>query len=80
VHYLSENVKGKYATIGTQVHNEGRVIAVNYKLVNQAGEWRVYDFQIEGISMVRNYRARISQWLRSNSVERLLNQLQRQAA
>ncbi|MEE9412457.1 MAG: ABC transporter substrate-binding protein [Methylococcales bacterium] len=34
----------------------GQPVAISYRMVNRAGQWKVYDIIIEGISLVTNYR------------------------
>ncbi len=51
---------------------------VEYKLVRQKGGWRVYDFMIQGVSVVRNYRAQFSKVLDHESYQGLLKRLKAQ--
>ncbi len=80
VHFLSERVKGDYAFIKTQIVSEGRTIAVHYKLKREGKNWRVYDFLVQGISMVRNYRFQFSKVIRQESFKGLLKRLKEQTA
>lgn len=80
VHFLSERVKGDYAFIKTQIVSEGRTIAIHYKLKREGKHWRVYDFLVQGISMVRNYRFQFSKVIRQESFKGLLKRLKEQTA
>ncbi len=80
VHFLSERVKGDYAFIKTHIVSEGRTIAIHYKLKRENKNWRVYDFLVQGVSMVRNYRFQFSKVIRQESFEGLLKRLKEQTA
>ena len=44
-------------TVRTQILQAGaQPVAINYRMVNTKGEWKVYDVLIEGISLLQNYR------------------------
>jgi len=80
VHYLGEKVNGKFASIKTQVLGQGKSISVNYKLVRHDNDWRIYDFVVEGVSLVRKYRSQFSQVIRKNSIQDLYILLKDQTA
>ena len=48
---------------------------MDYKLIKENGEWMVYDFVIEGVSMVRNYRSQFTQIIRKDSYQVLVQKL-----
>ncbi len=80
VHFLSERVKGNYAFIKTNIVSSDRTIAIYYKLKRVGKEWRVYDFLVQGVSMIRNYRFQFTKVIRQESFEGLLKRLQEQTA
>jgi len=80
VHFLSERVKGKYAFIKTNIVSSDRTIAIHYKLKRVGKEWRVYDFLVQGVSMVRNYRFQFTKVIRQESFKGLLKRLEEQTA
>ena len=80
VHFLSERVKGDYAFIKTNIVSSDRTIAIHYKLKRVGKEWRVYDFLVQGISMVRNYRFQFTKVIRQESFQGLLKRLEEQTA
>ena len=75
INYLSEVIKGKYALVKTEVVRPSSTIAVDYKLVQENGVWRVYDFVIAGVSMIRNYRSQFTKIIRKESYEVLVQKL-----
>ena len=75
INYLDEVVKGEYALVKTEVVRKATTVAVDYKLVRENGVWQVYDFVIEGVSMVRNYRAQFTKIIQKHSYEILVQKL-----
>ena len=75
INYLDEIIKGKYALIKTEVVRRSSTIRVDYKLIQENGDWKVYDFVIEGVSMIRNYRSQFTKIIRKDSYEVLVQKL-----
>jgi len=75
INYLDEIIKGKYALIKTEVARRSSTIKVDYKLIEENGHWQVYDFVIEGVSMIRNYRSQFTKIIRNDSYEVLVQKL-----
>ena len=75
--YLDEQVKGEYALVKTQIIRNDATIDVDYKLFNEDGEWRVYDFVIERVSMIRNYRSQFTKIIRKDSYSGLVAKLEK---
>ena len=75
INYTNEMIKGKYALVKTEVVRPSSTIAVDYKLIQENGDWRVYDFVIEGVSMIRNYRSQFTKIIRKDSYEILVQKL-----
>ncbi len=80
VHFLSERVKGDYAFIKTNIVSADRTIAIHYKLKREGQNWRVYDFLVQGVSMVRNYRFQFTKVIRQESFQGLLQRMREQTA
>jgi len=75
IRYVDEIIKGEYALIKTEVIRPASTISVDYKLLNENETWKVYDFVIEGVSMVRNYRSQFTKIIRKESYEVLVKKL-----
>ncbi len=75
IKYLDEVIKGEYALVKTEVVRKSTTIGVDYKLIQENGNWRVYDFVIEGVSMIRNYRSQFTKIIRRDSYEALVQKL-----
>jgi phospholipid transport system substrate-binding protein len=75
INYLGEVIKGKYALVKTEIVRPSSTIAVDYKLTQENGDWQVYDFVIEGVSMIRNYRSQFTKIIRKDSYGVLVQKL-----
>ena len=53
----------------------GNKINVSYNLMREGNVWRIYDFNIEGISMVSSYRSQFNNVLYQAGVGALIDQL-----
>jgi phospholipid transport system substrate-binding protein len=58
------------------LQSNGPPVAVNYRMINNKGTWKVYDVLIEGISLLQNYRTSFTnQIAEGGSVEQLIKDL-----
>ena len=77
INYVGEQVKGKYALVRTQIVRKDGVIDVDYKMLKDGGQWLVYDFVIEGVSLIRNYKSQFSKIISTESYEALVSKLRK---
>ncbi len=76
VRYGKETVDGPYAEVKTRVVTpQGQEIPVDYRMLGDAGRWRIYDVVIEGISLVNNYRSQFTSILQRSSFDEMMNKL-----
>ena len=75
INYVDEKVKGKYALVKTEIVRKNGTIDVDYKLINENGKWTVYDFVIEEVSLIRNYRSQFSKIIKTESYGALVAKL-----
>lgn len=62
-----------YAEVRTQILRESVTIPVNYRMLkNNAGQWKVYDISVEGVSLVKNYRVQFASMLRKDKPAQLI--------
>ena len=75
--YLGDTLQGDEAVVRTRVvTRNGTAIPVSYRARREeAGRWRVYDLDVERISLVRNYRSQFASIIRRTSFEQLLARL-----
>jgi phospholipid transport system substrate-binding protein len=76
IKYLKETQKGKYAVVVTKlVVGADNEVMVYYRLINKNNDWFVCDLAIEGVSIVKNYRAQFKDILINSSFQDLLEKL-----
>ncbi len=77
IRYVKDSVEeGRFATVETLiVTGKGQEIPLNYRMVKEKSDWRVYDVVIEEISLVNNYRSQFSGILQKSSFQDLLARL-----
>lgn len=81
VRYLPAKVEGDQATVPTRVITpRGTDIPVDYRMHQAQGRWLVHDVNIEGVSLVANYRAQFDRIVRTASVDELLRRMEAQSA
>ena len=72
----SKIVKKGRAELEIGILSGGETLQVNFKLrKNKKKEWRVYDVDIEGVSLITTFRSQFSGVLKNNSFEELLEKL-----
>ena len=79
ISYDQERVEGDFAEEDTHVlaPSQGDPLPINYYLHQVHGQWRIYDIQIDDISLVLNYRAQFSRILSASSYDNLVLRLRR---
>lgn len=53
----------------------GQQIPVDYRLVLLDGAWKVYDFSVEGVSMIESYRSQYATTLEEGGVKALIGKM-----
>ena len=72
----SKIVKNGRAELEIGILSGGETLQVNFKLrKNKKKEWRVYDVDIEGVSLITTFRSQFSGVLKKSSFEELLEKL-----
>jgi phospholipid transport system substrate-binding protein len=75
INYVDEKIKGKYALVRTQIVRKDGVVDVDYKMLKDGDQWLVYDFVIEGVSLIRNYKSQFSKIISTESYAALVSKL-----
>jgi phospholipid transport system substrate-binding protein len=71
-----ETQDGNFADVSTKIVTaKGEEIAVDYKLHQTAGDWKIYDVVVENISLVSNYRSQFNRVIAQTSYEELLRRM-----
>jgi len=76
--YVKEQIKReKYAIVDTQVISGNKKIPVRYRLVKTKEHWKIYDFVVEGISIVTTYKNNYKSVLKKGGIELLLEEMKK---
>ena len=74
--YAGETLDGDQATVRTRiVTKQGTEVPVDYRMFERDGRWRVFDVNIEGVSLVANYRAQFNAIVVRSSYQELVTKL-----
>ncbi len=76
IEYVSENIKGKRAQVTTLIEDNGVKLPVHYIMRQDGEKWQVYDINIEGVSLVRNYQEQFKSILRKEKYDGLVQVLE----
>jgi phospholipid transport system substrate-binding protein len=79
VQYLNERTEKEYAEVRTKVLSGKTEIPLDYRLINKANDWRVYDVVVDGISLINNYRGQFTKIIKSSSYADLVEQLRKKS-
>jgi phospholipid transport system substrate-binding protein len=75
VEFLQETLQGDYAEVRTRLTSSKFSLDVDYRMLQRAGDWRVYDIVVDGISLVHSYREQFTKIIRTYSYEELVAKL-----
>jgi phospholipid transport system substrate-binding protein len=50
-------------------------ISVTYRLLNNGGQWKLYDMSVEGVSLISSFRAQFADILANGNMDKLLARL-----
>ncbi|MGM0381317.1 MAG: MlaC/ttg2D family ABC transporter substrate-binding protein [bacterium] len=64
-----------YSTARINQEGETMEIELNFRMVNRQDDWLVYDLEIEGVSMVQNYRSQFDEIITNKSIAKLIDSL-----
>lgn len=77
VEFVGERIKKNRAQVSTLIENNGAKLPVHYIMSKDNANWMVYDINIEGVSLVRNYRAEFNSILKREEFEGLVSVLEK---
>ncbi|MDD4915813.1 MAG: ABC transporter substrate-binding protein [Methylococcales bacterium] len=73
---LNQEDGGRTVMVRTEILQPGlQPISIDYAMLNMNGDWKVYDFVIEGVSLVNQYRASFRNDAERSSLQDVINQL-----
>ncbi len=74
--YAGDSVSGDLATVKTRfVTKKGTEVPVDYRMLRRGDRWLVYDVNVEGVSLVANYRTQFNKIIQTASYEELISKM-----
>jgi phospholipid transport system substrate-binding protein len=74
--YGGDTIDGNEATVRTRLVTPQRTeIPLDYRMHRKNGRWQIYDVNVEGISLVNNYRSQFNTVIQSSSYAALVERL-----
>ena len=76
------NIDGRFIRVNsTIVRTHKKDIPLNYSLVYKQSGWKIYDLNIEGVSLLQSFKSQFAQALKNDDLKSLIAQMnKRQAA
>lgn len=69
------NTQSRVQVNSVIVRDSGPSINVSYRLIPEGGQWMLYDFSVDGISMVESFRSQFAEELQQKGIDGLINKL-----
>jgi len=74
--YSGERVDGDLATVSTKIITKnGTEVPVDYRLFRRGERWMIYDINIEGVSLVSNYRTQFNKIIQTSGYNTLVDRM-----
>ena len=88
VAYAGEKIRfGKQVSLTTntvevksELQTKTGPVALSFRLIDEAGQWKVYDVVIEGVSLIANYRSQFREVLANQEPQALIDVLKKRVA
>jgi phospholipid transport system substrate-binding protein len=77
--YTTEVVDGSFASVRSKIITRRAEVAVEYRLRQREGRWRVYDVLMDGVSFVATYRSEFERIIQQSSWSGLMDKLRKRA-
>ncbi len=72
----SRNDGPQYAQVATNIIGSGKdPVAVNYRLLEKDGQWKIYDVTVDAISIIANYRNQFNRVMNNQGYPKLISDL-----
>jgi phospholipid transport system substrate-binding protein len=63
--------------ISTRLISKGKEISMLYKFYNSNNSWKIYDVEIQGVSIIRSYRSQFNEILQRGTIDDLLDKMEK---
>ncbi|MCH9689577.1 MAG: ABC transporter substrate-binding protein [Gammaproteobacteria bacterium] len=80
--FLPERVapSGRFTRVNSVIiRPSGQKIPLSYSLVLKKDTWKIYDFSVEGVSLLQSFKTQFGQILRVSNMDSLINELEAQS-
>ena len=75
--YESPVAVKKKVHVPTLLISKGKKISMLYKLYSSNNTWKIYDVEIQGVSIIRSYRSQFKEILQNGTFDDLLQKMQK---
>lgn len=75
--YESPVAVKKKVHVPTLLVSKGKKISMLYKLYSSDNTWKIYDVEIQGVSIIRSFRSQFKEILQNGTFEDLLQKMQK---
>jgi phospholipid transport system substrate-binding protein len=75
--YESPVAVNKKVHVPTQLISKGNKISMLYKLYPSSNSWKIYDIEIQGVSIIRSYRSQFNEILQKGTFSDLLKKMEK---
>ena len=76
IRFVGDRVEGDVATVKTRiVTKKGTEVPIDYRMLQRGDRWLVYDVNIEGVSLVANYRTQFNKIIQTASYQELVKRM-----
>ena len=74
--YESPVAVSKKVHVPTLLISKGNEISMLYKLYPSSNSWKIYDIEIQGVSIIRSYRSQFKEILQKGTFDKLLQKME----
>lgn len=68
---------GRKARVPTHMISKDKRLSMLYKLYKSKNGWKIYDTEIQGVSVLKTYRAQFDEMLKSGTIDDLMKRLEK---
>jgi len=79
IEYLGERLANGYAEVRARLVSAKNDFLLDFRLVDRAGEWLVFDVVVDGVSLINSYRGQFARMLRLLSYDDVIARMREKA-
>jgi phospholipid transport system substrate-binding protein len=74
--FVGDTVEGDQAVVRTKIlTKQGAEVPIEYRMIQRADKWLVYDVVIESVSLISNYRTQFNRIIQASSYQELVKKM-----